>query len=829
MNIPQLTNEQIGVLRFGSARMALLDIEAGFWSIRGQLEALIGSPLTDSVLQQAGANGGASFAKSMGQAKDDEEKARFFEACLKAYQTAGFGAFEILDAHWPIGRIIIRARETFESWMTSQHGQQAEVPVCSYSTGVLVGFVNMIAARRDVVCIERQCQALGYEFCEFELLPSGELNDQTVVAFLPDPKLGRQVNLLEMLFERMPMGIAVVDRDFRLVRCNPTWVSFIEQYTPSETIQVVPGSGIFDLEPGMAEILIPLFDKVFTGETICQDSVRIELGGIESFWDVVLSPLYEGEKVVGLLNVSIDATKRVEAEKQLEETLARLNESESMLRSIVENAQHFAIYRIEIDPSNPYLGKVVLVSPSIRELTGIENPYCFEKWFENLHPDDYDRIIEANRRSLETGTTYNHSARFFNASENRWRWVQTISNPGYDTEGRLTHFDGMIIDLTNQKEAELALQEINAKLEERVNERTRELQTLLEVTDAANKSLDLDETLISTLNLLVNLDSASRAGVMLRSETTGKLEAHMIIPVQTISPEELARIITSCEVVATKGEPFYIIPDLAHGFVEPGAFLPLRVRDRILGVLVIIGSEGRQFGVEEQALFKSIADQMGSAVENARLYGQAEQSAITMERNRLARNLHDAVTQTLFSASLIAEVLPKLWERNPEVGRQKLEELRQLTRGAISEMRTLLLELRPAVLSEINLGDLLRHLANAFTGRTRIPVKMTLDGQVDPLPNVKEVFYRVAQEALNNINKHAEATQTSIYLKRLEKQTEMRIQDNGRGFNLLSIAPENLGLTIMRERADSIDAKLTIESQIGEGVSIELIWKENLE
>ena len=192
---------------------------------------------------------------------------------------------------------------------------------------------------------------------------------------------------------------------------------------------------------------------------------------------------------------------------------------------------------------------------------------------------------------------------------------------------------------------------------------------------------------------------------MLRNEKNGKLEARMLRPEQTINPADLEQIMQACEAVIAKGEALYITPAVDRGFVEPGALLPLQVRDRILGVLVIIGAPGQRFGPEQAALFISIADQLGVAVENARLYGQAEQAAIAAERNRLARDLHDAVTQTLFSASLIAEVLPKLWERDPEVGKSKLEELRLLTRGALSEMRTLLLELRPAVLVEMDLGD----------------------------------------------------------------------------------------------------------------------------
>ena len=149
------------------------------------------------------------------------------------------------------------------------------------------------------------------------------------------------------------------------------------------------------------------------------------------------------------------------------------------------------------------------------------------------------------------------------------------------------------------------------------------------------------------------------------------------------------------------------------------------------------------------------------AVDNASLFEKAEESAATAERNRLARDLHDAVSQTLFSASLIAEVLPRTFQKDPDEGRRRLDELRQLTRGALAEMRMLLLELRPAALAEADLPDLLRHLAEAITGRARVPVEVELQPCTDLSPDVRINFYRIAQEALNNVAKHSGACRST--------------------------------------------------------------------
>ncbi|NIV40744.1 MAG: hypothetical protein GWN58_68510, partial [Anaerolineae bacterium] len=174
-----LSTEQPGVLRFGGARMALLDVRDGFWGLRRQVEMLVGRQLADAMFQQAGANGGASFARAFARQNGD---AQALQDCIAAYQAAGFGQFEIEVLDWPIGRVLVRAREAFEAWATEQHGQVPESPACAYTAGVLVGFVNVLAGRHDIVCIERACQALGAGSCLFELLPAEAARDVPVVA-----------------------------------------------------------------------------------------------------------------------------------------------------------------------------------------------------------------------------------------------------------------------------------------------------------------------------------------------------------------------------------------------------------------------------------------------------------------------------------------------------------------------------------------------------------------------------------------------------------------------------------------------------------------------
>lgn len=207
---------------------------------------------------------------------------------------------------------------------------------------------------------------------------------------------------------------------------------------------------------------------------------------------------------------------------------------------------------------------------------------------------------------------------------------------------------------------------------------------------------------------------------------------------------------------------------------------------------------------------------------------QLKEKTAEEERTRLARDLHDAVSQTLFSTSLIAEVLPRLWERNKDEGLQKLEEVRQLTRGALAEMRTLLFELRPAALADAELGDLLRQLSESVIGRARVPITLDVEGNCAVPTDVKIALYRIAQEALNNIAKHSGATRAQMTLHCQPSQVSMDIIDNGHGFDMAQAAPGSFGLGNMRERANQIGAALKIESKVGEGTEITVDWHDNV-
>jgi len=540
-----------GVLRFGGARMALLDIEAGFWGLRRQIEALAGPRLTDAVLQQAGADGGASFARSFASQDPEQDGAQALRDCVAAYQAAGFGRFELEVLQWPIGRVVIRGSDTFEAWMAQQHGQQAESPVCAYSAGVLVGFVNVLAGRQDVVCIERVCQAQGADACIFELLPADAAGDVPVVAFAPDPALGRQLNLLEILFDRMPMGIAIFDQGYYLRRYNPTWADFANRYAPPSASRVAPGVYYFDLLPGSESVVIPLFERVLAGETIRQEAVRLESGGIVTYWDMVLAPLFWDGEVTGILNATVDATERVQAHQELERTVDALRESQQLLEQRVEERTRELSTLLDVSYNvtltldlEPLLGLILDQLKTIVEYDGASilamdgddlqvlayrGPIPQEEALQLRFPLEESRVnLEVIQRreavTIPDVRADTPLARAFRqAAEQRdtsfdyircWMGIPLVARDRllgmltmdyHEPDHYSTSHSKLVLAFANQ--AAVAIE--NARLYQAEQNRQRELQTLLDIATAASSSLELDEMLSATLDRLTETETAN--------------------------------------------------------------------------------------------------------------------------------------------------------------------------------------------------------------------------------------------------------------------------------------------------------------------------------
>lgn len=176
---------------------------------------------------------------------------------------------------------------------------------------------------------------------------------------------------------------------------------------------------------------------------------------------------------------------------------------------------------------------------------------------------------------------------------------------------------------------------------------------------------------------------------------------------------------------------------------------PIAFERETIGFISLSSSTPNFYNDKHADRLQAFADQASIAIRNARLYKQAQELATLEERQRLARDIHDAVSQTIFSASILSETLPRLWVSDPDRVKEGLIELQRLTRGALAEMRTLLVELVPEALTNSDLGDLINQLADGTAGRSHLEITLEKQGKTTLPPDVQTTFFRVAQEQLH--------------------------------------------------------------------------------
>jgi signal transduction histidine kinase len=267
-------------------------------------------------------------------------------------------------------------------------------------------------------------------------------------------------------------------------------------------------------------------------------------------------------------------------------------------------------------------------------------------------------------------------------------------------------------------------------------------------------------------------------------------------------------------------------PRLHQRLVEAGRWeavveAPLRAKDRILGVLVV-GADCDCFDGQSLRLLTVMANQAGLILENTRLHEKATEVAVLEERNRLARELHDSVTQSLFSLSLNLEAAGQMVGSSPDKARSLVGRSAEMASEALAEMRSLIFELRPAALQEKGLMTALTNHLNLFRRRHGLEVNLSLDGEDRLPPDIEFCLYRVAQEALTNIVKHAQATRVQVSYTVSSHEARLRVADDGVGFEP-GEAPgaQSFGLLGMRERVGSIGGTLTVASLPGRGTAVE--------
>ncbi len=404
--------------------------------------------------------------------------------------------------------------------------------------------------------------------------------------------------------------------------------------------------------------------------------------------------------------------------------------------------------------------------------------------------------------------------------------------------GTHTTYRIAVSDISERRRSELAIARLYAVEHEgrvraeRAVQRLNHLHTIVEALSLAVSDEQVSEIY---LQHSIPIIGARLGGIMMLSNDRSMLETLNFYGVSEYYQRLPLDAPTPLTQAVRQGTPVWIAslqeyalryPEAALPEAHEGqAFvnLPLRVNERTIGGLSYGFSQPQAFAEEDKAFIIALAQQCAQAMERVRLYKQTQDMVVLEERHRLAQDLHDAVNQALFAATIVAESLPRLWAQSPERGNEQIKLIVTLNQGAMAEMRTLLLELRPEMIFKTPLSRLLDQLSKSVSAKLAITTQVEIEGQEILLPpNVHFAFYRIAQESLNNVARHSQATQFTIYLEYKPDQLILNIRDNGRGFDP---AHTSVGMGTMRERAESIQSTLEISSSPGAGTEVKLVWK----
>ena len=383
----------------------------------------------------------------------------------------------------------------------------------------------------------------------------------------------------------------------------------------------------------------------------------------------------------------------------------------------------------------------------------------------------------------------------------------------------------------------------NVRLYAQTRQHELELATLLEISRTVSSTLELRPLLGVILDQLKTVVDYSGAGIYLGPdadeyrlhEYRGPLPREEVVGqrlspgVATIIRKAIAR--SGPVIVEDWGEHTPLMITTAGVALPPGLelvgpgrallWLPIVVRGAIAGALGVGHPRPGYYTERHGQLAMAFAQQVGSALENARLYEEAQGKAVLVERQRLARELHDSVSQVLYSIALNAASAVALGTRDPERAAALERDVHELAGVGLAEMRALIFELRPESLEQEGLVSALHKQAEAAQARHGFAVNINVAEEPAVPLAAKEALYRIAQEALQNAAKHAHAKTVELTLERQRSELILRVKDDGRGFNPKRTFPGHLGLHSMRERMAGVGGKLEIQSSRGRGTSIQ--------
>ena len=621
--------------------------------------------------------------------------------------------------------------------------------------------------------------------------------------------LGRSEGRLRQIIETEPECVKVLGTNGSLLEMNPAGLAMIE----ADSLEQVRGRSVYRyIAPGHRDAFVALTEKVLRGGSGTLEFELIGLKGTRRWLDTHAVPLRDAEgRASGLLAITRDITERKHAE-------AALKESERLYRTVIEQATE-NIFLIDVETR-----RIVESNHAFREALGYSEEELDRMTLYDIVAADSESVDRNLRRTLEQGRA--------SVGERRYRRKDgTLLD--VEAAGSIIVRDGrqtlvaVAHDITERARAQHLLEERVATLSGIAAEQTLDRPTETVLGDLARS--------------VVNASTAVACGIVLIGEQEGAVHlfgSYGLPEDYTASLSEAYRAgvdSPSLEAYRTRSPVLvrdlrsYILADPlyapVHRFVREAPWdvvysLPLLSRGRSLGAIFFCFLPEGEPGEDEKIFLRAVADQAAVAVENARLFSEARGKAALEERQRLARELHDSVSQALYGIALGVETARELLPDDPERAAEPLDYATTLAEAGMTEMRALIFELRPESLEKEGLVAALEKQAAAVQARHGIMVEAAFDKEPEASLEIKEALYRVAQEALHNTVKHARAANAQVKLEEDADGITLEISDDGTGFDAQNDFPGHLGLKSMRERASRLGGTLEVVSKPGQGVHI---------
>jgi PAS domain S-box-containing protein len=463
-------------------------------------------------------------------------------------------------------------------------------------------------------------------------------------------------------------------------------------------------------------------------------------------------------------------------------------------------------------------GRIVDANPAWQTLTGLSRSDLIGRALADLPPPWPELARSVTQPGFQQEITSEQS------NNRRYLHLQSATLQGYN--GRSSGHLLLLHDLTPLKLMET--------LEQRVTARTRDLTILYTVAALISRAPRLPAILADCLTAILEATPGASGAIVLGDAAAlavaAQRDPHNLAADPAYQPlwQQIAAgedgFLSHDLAADPRVVPLLAAPPPYHALIA--APIQTRAAAASRGALLLFSQSATCFNVEDLGLFLAIGEQIGIAVDNDYLRRQAETAVITAERHRLARDLHDSVTQLLYTQMLFADATQKqLHAGRADVAASHLDRLRATAGQALREMRLLIYQLRPLDLAQANLYTAVQRRLEMVEQRAGLETR--LEGEwPDNLPTaVEETLYRLSEEALNNALKHAAATAVTITLRHSNNQLQLEIRDNGRGFDPAAIQP-GLGLTHLRERAAHLGGSLEINSTPGEGTAVTVTLPE---